>query len=166
MQGRAGGPPLLRASMLPVDKPVKDPVMCFAALARSCSHMAYAGAEQGGAGRSCCSRLAEPKGSSALRRQRDEKPVMDLRRLCCAGLCACGAAFVVLVVPSLRFILASQAGLVAGWRAAAMPPNILTIGANGYWLVCIAAALLGHLLLGRCLCDCFGCWMASLCQAF
>ena len=50
---------------------------------------------------------------------------MDLRRLCCVGLCACGAAFVVLVVPSLRFILASQAGLVIGWRIAAMPPNIL-----------------------------------------
>ena len=54
---------------------------------------------------------------------------MDLRRLCCAGLCACGAALVVLVVPSLRFILASQAGLVIGWRIAAMPPNILTGGA-------------------------------------
>ena len=87
--------------------------------------MAYAGAEQGGTGRSCCSRLAEPKGSSALWRRRDEKPAMDLRRLCCAGLCACGAALVVLVVPSLRFILASQAGLAAGWRAAAMPPSML-----------------------------------------
>ncbi len=54
---------------------------------------------------------------------------MDLRRLCCAGLCACGAALVVLVVPSLRFALASQAGLVIGWRTAAMPPNILTLGA-------------------------------------
>ena len=51
---------------------------------------------------------------------------MDLRRLCCVGLCACGAALVVLMVPSLRFILASQAGLVVGWRMAAMPPNILT----------------------------------------
>ena len=50
---------------------------------------------------------------------------MDLRRLCCVGLCACGAALVVLVVPSLRFILASQAGLVTGWRIAAMPPSIL-----------------------------------------
>ena len=30
---------------LPVDKPVKDPIMCFVALVRSCSHMAYAGAE-------------------------------------------------------------------------------------------------------------------------
>ena len=70
---------------------------------------------------------------------------MDLRRLCCAGLCACGAALValevpslsfilasqagaalvVLEVPSLRFMLASQAGLAAGWRIAAMPPNIL-----------------------------------------
>ena len=61
-----------------------------------------------------------------LWRRRDEKPAMDLRRLRCAGPCACGAALVVLVVPSLRFILASQAGLVAGWRAAAMPSNILT----------------------------------------
>ena len=50
---------------------------------------------------------------------------MDLRRLRCVGLCACGGALVVLVVPSLRFILASQAGLVTGWRIAAMPPNIL-----------------------------------------
>ena len=39
---------------------------------------------------------------------------MDLRRLCCAGLCACGAALVALEVPSLRFMLASQAGLAAG----------------------------------------------------
>ena len=54
---------------------------------------------------------------------------MGLRRLRCAGPCACGAALVVLVVPSLRFILASQAGLVTGWRIAAMPPNILTGGA-------------------------------------
>ena len=51
---------------------------------------------------------------------------MDLRRLCCVGLCACGVALVVLEVPSLRFILASQAGLAIGWRIAAMPPNILT----------------------------------------
>ena len=51
---------------------------------------------------------------------------MDLRRLRCAGPCACGVALVVLVVPSLRFALASQAGLVIGWRTAAMPPNILT----------------------------------------
>ena len=56
---------------------------------------------------------------------------MDLRRLCCAGLCACGAALVVLVVPSLRFILASQAGLVIGWRTAAMPSNILTLHVEG-----------------------------------
>ena len=54
---------------------------------------------------------------------------MDLRRLCCVGLCACGAALVVLVVPSLRFILASQAGLVTGWRIAAMPPSMLALGA-------------------------------------
>merc|ERR1712023_335385 len=40
---------------------------------------------------------------------------------------------------------------------------LFLIGANGCWLVCIAAALFGHFLLGRCLCDCFGCWMASLC---
>ena len=39
---------------------------------------------------------------------------MGLRRLRCAGLCACGAALVVLEVPSLRFMLASQAGLAAG----------------------------------------------------
>ena len=49
---------------------------------------------------------------------------MDLRRLRLWRR-ACGAALVVLVVPSLRFALASQAGLVIGWRAAAMPPNIL-----------------------------------------
>ena len=52
---------------------------------------------------------------------------MDLRRLCCAGPCACGAALVVLEVPSLRFMLASQAGLAIGWRVAAMPPNILAL---------------------------------------
>ena len=50
---------------------------------------------------------------------------MDLRRLRCAGPCACGGALVVLMVPPLRFILASQAGLVIGWRVAAMPSNIL-----------------------------------------
>ena len=72
-----------------------------------------------------------------LWRRRDEKPAMDLRRLCCAGLCACGVALVVLVVPSLRFILASQAGLAAGRRAAAMPPNVLALGrrvGSGYGL--------------------------------
>ena len=69
-----------------------------------------------------------------LWRRRDEKPVMDLRCLCCAGLCACGAALVVLEVPSLRFMLASQAGLAVGWRVAAMPPNILAHP-------CIAAGL-------------------------
>ena len=65
-----------------------------------------------------------------LCQRRDEKPVMDLRRLCCAGLCACGAALVVMVVPSLRFILASQAGLVIGWRIAAMPPSMLAQAAS------------------------------------
>ena len=30
MQDRIGGHSLLRVSMLPVDKPVKDPIMCFA----------------------------------------------------------------------------------------------------------------------------------------
>ena len=50
---------------------------------------------------------------------------MDLRRLCCVGLCACGVALVVLEVPYLRFMLASQAGLAAGRRVAAMPPNML-----------------------------------------
>ena len=60
-----------------------------------------------------------------LGQRRDEKPAMDLRRLCCAGLCACGAALVVLGVPSLRFMLASQVGLAIGWRIAAMPPSIL-----------------------------------------
>ena len=53
---------------------------------------------------------------------------MDLRRLRCVGPCACGGALVVLMVPPLRFILASQAGLVIGWRTAAMPSNILTRG--------------------------------------
>ena len=53
---------------------------------------------------------------------------MDLRRLRCVGPCACGGALVVLMVPPLRFILASQAGLVIGWRTAAMPSNILTKG--------------------------------------
>ena len=53
---------------------------------------------------------------------------MDLRRLRCVGPCACGGALVVLMVPPLRFILASQAGLVIGWRTAAMPSNILTSG--------------------------------------
>mgnify|MGYP005748581073 CR=1 FL=1 len=80
-----------------------------------------------------------------LWQRRDEKPAMDLRRLCCAGLCACGAALVVLEVPSLRFMLASQAGLAAGWRIAAMPPNILAHP-------CIAAGLcrlLGRLHLGH-----------------
>ena len=62
-----------------------------------------------------------------LWRPRDEKPVMDLRRLRCLGACACGGALVVLMVPPLRFILASQAGLVIGWRTAAMPSNILTM---------------------------------------
>ena len=52
---------------------------------------------------------------------------MDLRRLRCAGPCACGGALVALMVPPLRFILASQAGLVIGWRTAAMPSNILTL---------------------------------------
>ena len=51
---------------------------------------------------------------------------MDLRRLRCVGPCACGGALVVLMVPPLCFILASQAGLVIGWRTAAMPSNILT----------------------------------------
>ena len=60
-----------------------------------------------------------------LRRRRDEKPVIDLRRLRCAGPCACGGALVVLMVLPLRFILASQAGLVAGWRAGAMPSSML-----------------------------------------
>ena len=55
---------------------------------------------------------------------------MDLRRLRCVGPCACGGALVVLVVPPLRFILASQAGSVIGWRAAAMPSNILTAMSN------------------------------------
>ena len=50
---------------------------------------------------------------------------MDLRRLCCVGFCACGGALVVLELPSLRFALASQAGLAAGWRVAAMPPSML-----------------------------------------
>ena len=54
---------------------------------------------------------------------------MDLRRLRCVGPCACGGALVVLMVPPLRFILASQAGLVIGWRTAAMPSNILTLEA-------------------------------------
>ena len=31
MQDRTGGHPSLRASMLPADKPVKDPIMCFVA---------------------------------------------------------------------------------------------------------------------------------------
>ena len=62
-----------------------------------------------------------------LWQRRDEKPAMDLRRLCCVGLCACGVALVVLEVPSLRFILASQAGLAIGWRIAAMPPNMLAM---------------------------------------
>ena len=31
MQDRIGGHPSLRVSTLPVDKPVKDPIMCFAA---------------------------------------------------------------------------------------------------------------------------------------
>ena len=53
---------------------------------------------------------------------------MDLRRLCCVGLCACGVALVVLEVPSLRFILASQAGVAVGWQIAAMPPNMLALG--------------------------------------
>ena len=97
----------------------------LAALMRSCSHVARAGAKQGGTGRSCCNRLAEPKGSSVLWRRRDEKPAIDLRRLRCAGPCACGGALVVLMVLPLRFILASQAGLVIGWRAGAMPSNIL-----------------------------------------
>ena len=65
-----------------------------------------------------------------LWQRRDEKPAMDLRRLCCVGLCACGAALVVLEVPSLRFILASQAGLAIGWRIVVMPPNILTMGSQ------------------------------------
>ena len=52
---------------------------------------------------------------------------MDLRRLRCVGPCACGGALVVLMVPLLRLILASQAGLVIGWRIAAMPPNILAL---------------------------------------
>ena len=60
-----------------------------------------------------------------LWQQRGESPAMGLRRLRCAGPCACGAALVVLVVPSLRFALASQAGLVIGWRAATMPSSIL-----------------------------------------
>ncbi len=58
---------------------------------------------------------------------------MDLRRLRCVGPCACGGALVVLMVPPLRFILASQAGL-AGWRAAAMPSSILA-GGLGRWLI-------------------------------
>ena len=65
-----------------------------------------------------------------LWQRRDEKPAMDLRRLCCAGLCACGAALVVLEVPSLRFMLASQAGLAVGWRIAAMPPSMLAPAAG------------------------------------
>ncbi len=98
----------------------------LAALMRSCLHVAHADAKQGGAGRSCCNWLAEPKGSFVLWQRRGEKPAMGLRRLRCAGLCACGAALVVLEVPSLRFMLASQAGLAAGWRIAAMLSNILT----------------------------------------
>ena len=97
----------------------------FVALMRSCLHVAHVDVKQGGTGRSCCNRFAEPKGSSALRRRRDEKPVIDLRRLRCAGPCACGGALVVLMVLPLRFILASQVGLVIGWRAGAMPSNIL-----------------------------------------
>ena len=31
MQDRIGGHPTLRVSTLPVDKPVKDPIMCFVA---------------------------------------------------------------------------------------------------------------------------------------
>ena len=73
-----------------------------------------------------------------LGQRRGEEPAMDLRRLCCAGLCACGAAFVVLEVPSLRFILASQAGLAAGWRIAAMPPNILAQAQVLAWAVPLA----------------------------
>ena len=65
-----------------------------------------------------------------LWQRRDEKPAMGLRRLCCAGLCACGAALVVLEVPSLRFMLASQAGLATGWRVAAMPPSVLAARAS------------------------------------
>ena len=41
--------------------------------------------------RSCCGRLAELKGSFASWQRRGEKPAMGLRRLCRAGLCACGA---------------------------------------------------------------------------
>ena len=69
------------------------------------------------------------------------------------GLCACGAALVVLVVPSLRLILASQAGLAAGWRIAAMPPNILAHP-------CIAAGLwpCWHAQMGRILR-----WWVGLC---
>ena len=92
---------------------------------RSCSQAAHAGAKQGWAGRSCCSWLAQPKGSFVLWQRRGEKPAMDLRRLCCVGLCACGASLVALEVPSLRFMLASQAGLAIGWRVAAMPSNVL-----------------------------------------
>ena len=55
---------------------------------------------------------------------------MDLRRLHCVGPCACGGAFVVLMVLPLRFILASQAGLVIGWRTAAMPSNMLAAPAG------------------------------------
>ena len=50
MQDRTGGRLPLRVSMLPADKPVQDPIMCFAALVRSYLHVAHAGAEQGGAG--------------------------------------------------------------------------------------------------------------------
>ena len=88
MQDRIGGRLSLRVSMLPVDKPVKDPIMCFAALVRSCLHVAHAGAEQGGTGWSWCDWLADPKDFLALWQRRDEKPAIDLRRLCRAGLCA------------------------------------------------------------------------------
>ena len=65
-----------------------------------------------------------------LWRRRDEKSVMDLRRLCCVGPCACGGALVVPVVLPLRSILANQAGLVIGWRTAAMPSNVLAKAAE------------------------------------
>ncbi len=112
----------LPAGMPEKDSPIGSPLIC-AKPGRRCSTGAEAcaaGTYCGGSGRSWCGRLAEPGVLQCACWRLGESRAIGLRRPRRAVSCACGAAGA-----TLRCMLASQAGLAAGWRVAARPSNIL-----------------------------------------
>ena len=84
------------------------------------AHARVAGTYCGGSGRSWCGRLAEPGALQRACWRLGESRAAGLGRLWRAASCACGAAGA-----TLRCMLASQAGLAAGWRVAARPSSML-----------------------------------------